>query len=322
MVSREIINRFKGKKIAVIGDILLDSYLYTKPNRISPEAPVLISDVQNEEFRLGGAGNVARNLKALGCDPVLIGTVGSYSGSIVMDLLKKTDIVSNGIIVDDDYPTHIKQRVMAGKQQLLRLDRGVPKSITYKIADELFTTLKHALKHNNICGIVLSDYGKGLLTTNVLEVIISENRNVIPICVDPKRINYKNYRGVYLITPNLAEAEEMSDIKITDLQTLANAGNKIMIDNNIDYCLITRGSEGMSLFDKKLFKHTYLPAHQQEMVYDVTGAGDTVISTMAACISAGSSAKEAMVIANIAAGIVIKTVGCGVVTSRELLENL
>jgi D-beta-D-heptose 7-phosphate kinase/D-beta-D-heptose 1-phosphate adenosyltransferase len=309
----------------VVGDILLDTYLWSKPNRVSPEAPVIIMDVEREEHRLGGAGNVAVNLKALGCKPLLVGILGKGpAGNQVFDLMRQNKLDLENIYVIDTPPTLVKTRVMAHKQQVVRLDWGGHYDYSNECQDFIIKTCDLYMK-KGIDAVIISDYGKGVLNQHVLSEIITWARaRHIPTCVDPKRINYNYYQYASLITPNISEASEMSGVQIVDEETMKHAARNIIDSLHINTCLITQGETGMSLFKKEwpYDKYVHIPAWKKENVFDVTGAGDTVISVIAACLAPGANVVNAAKIANAAAGLVVQVVGCGAVTIKDLMAQV
>ncbi|MBR4355209.1 MAG: D-glycero-beta-D-manno-heptose-7-phosphate kinase [Elusimicrobiaceae bacterium] len=315
---KTILKSFKDKKIIVVGDIMLDHFIKGSVSRISPEAPVPVVDVKKEFFVAGGAGNVAVNLAALEAKPVMISVVGSdLGGEMLKDFLRKRNVDVSAISEDLDRPTTQKIRVMAEQQQIVRFDRESKKIISPAIATSCMDSFEKAIQ--NAHGVILSDYGKGMLSDHNIEKIISLCRQKnIPVCVDPKIDNFKKYKNITCMTPNTKEAwEGVGQSPQTGEEAIERLGNKILKMLNADSILITRSSEGMSLFEKNANQPYTVRATARE-VYDVTGAGDTVISVLTLALAAKASLKEAAVLANYAAGIVVEKSGTAVATRQEI----
>jgi len=307
-----ILDNFKGKKILVVGDIMLDKYIFGNVERISPEAPVQIVEVEKEGYSPGGAANVANNISALKGDSFIVGMVGKDSAAdILLQELKKRNINAEGIFVDEKKPTTQKVRVLGQKQQLLRIDyekRGyLEKELEVKIIDFI------KKKINEIDAIVISDYAKGVITENLMKEIknIAENKAII---VDPKPKHMNFYKNVSLITPNTKEAKEM-----TNKEDIEDVGKELLTKLNCPV-LITRGEKGMSLFEKN-GNITNIPTKAKE-VYDVSGAGDTVVATLTLALVSGATIKEAAIVANHAAGIKVGKIGTSTVKVEEIKKDL
>jgi len=319
---KAILHSFKGQEIIVVGDIMLDHFIKGNVSRISPEAPVPVVDVKNEFFVAGGAGNVAVNLAALGAKPVMISVAGNdLGGEMLKDFLREKKVITSGIATDPDRPTTQKIRVMAEQQQIVRFDRESKKTISAAISTECMASFKAAIKTAK--GVILSDYGKGMLSDQNIKTIIDTCRkHKIPVCVDPKIDNFKKYKNITCMTPNTKEAwEGAGDSPKPGEEAIEKLGQKILKMLNAQSILITRSADGMSLFEKGAKKPYTVRATAQE-VYDVTGAGDTVISVLTLALAAGATLKEAAVISNYAAGLVVAKSGTATTTVKEIAEVL
>ena len=315
---KAILKACKGKKIVVVGDIMLDHFIKGAVSRISPEAPVPVVDVKQEFFVAGGAGNVAVNLAALDAQPVMISVVGSdLGGEMLKDFLRQRGVDVNGIAEDMDRPTTQKIRVMADQQQIVRFDRESKKIISSSLAATCMRNFEQAIATAQ--GVILSDYGKGMLSDqNIQKIITLCRKKHIPICVDPKIDNFKKYKNITCMTPNTKEAwEGVGQAPKPGEAAIEQLGQKILKMLNADSILITRSAEGMSLFEKNTKKPYTVKATAKE-VYDVTGAGDTVISVLTLALAAKASLKEASVLANYAAGIVVEKSGTATTTRQEI----
>ncbi|MBZ4684146.1 MAG: rfaE bifunctional protein [Fusobacteriales bacterium] len=314
----EILEKFPDKTIAVIGDMMIDEYIIGSVDRISPEAPVPVVNVNNEKFVLGGAANVVNNLSVLGVNVLAYGIVGNdLNANKLLYEFKEKNVDTNGVIIDNERPTIVKQRILAGNQQLLRIDREKKHPISNDIENKIIRYLKKNIK--KIDAIILSDYDKGVLTENLAKNIINlakENNKIV--IIDPKPKNALNYIGATTMTPNLKEACECIGKNITkDEDEIIKIGKEIREKLNLDHLLMTRSEKGMSIFMKEKVEN--IPTFAKE-VYDVTGAGDTVISLYTLALSCGATYEEAAKIANTAAGVVVGRVGTSVVTKEEIIE--
>ena len=315
---KSILKSFKGQEIIVVGDIMLDHFIKGSVSRISPEAPVPVVNVTKEFFVAGGAGNVAVNLAALNAKPVMISVVGpDVGGEMLKDFLRERGVNISGISEDLDRPTTQKIRVMAEQQQIVRFDRESKKVISPTIARTCMKAFEQAVKTAK--GVILSDYGKGMLSDQNIQKIISICRQKkIPVCVDPKIDNFKKYKRITCMTPNTKEAwEGAGQSPKQGEEAIEKLGNKILTMLQADSILITRSADGMSLFEKGAKKPYTVRATARE-VYDVTGAGDTVISVLTLALAAGANLKEAAVLANYAAGIVVEKSGTATATCQEI----
>ncbi|KJR41873.1 cytochrome C biogenesis protein CcdA [Candidatus Magnetoovum chiemensis] len=318
MDFESVLNKFTRKNILVVGDIIVDHYILGKVDRISPEAPVPVVEVKQESYMLGGAGNVANNIVSLGASVSLAGITGKdHRADILFNLLKNKNIGSEGII-QDDRQTTVKTRVIAHNQQVVRVDRE-NRSLLNK---EAFNAITDYIGRNiyKFDAVIISDYKKGVISRELIEFILdkAKERNVF-VAVDPKVGHFHYYKGVSLITPNKKEAGEGSKIEINDLESLEKAGAKLLRELQCGAALITRGDEGMSLFHGADIWH--IPTEAKE-VYDVTGAGDTVIAVFTLSCICGASLFDCAVIANHGAGIVVGELGTSTVSLEQIRDSL
>jgi rfaE bifunctional protein kinase chain/domain len=310
----EICSRFAEKKILVYGDIILDRYIFGQVERISPEAPVPVVKVSSEELRLGGAGNVAANIDQLGASGLLLGISGNDSFAVEISRIKKT---GNLVIHDPQNQTITKTRIISQRQQIVRVDREGKILLGAALMDQL----REAIQGARIDGIIVSDYAKG--TVNGWAMDILKNKAAtdgIPVIVDPKPPHFALYRGVTGITPNLKEAEEMSGKTIGSDADAALALQRIRRRFRTQFTLITRGDSGITAAARgsKIF---HLPAFSHE-VFDVTGAGDTVVAVLTLALVSGAHLREAVALANAAASIVVEKIGTSQVSLEELKARL
>jgi D-beta-D-heptose 7-phosphate kinase/D-beta-D-heptose 1-phosphate adenosyltransferase len=318
--AKEIIRDFAGRRIVVLGDLMLDEFIWGEVRRISPEAPVPVVEVRRETWNLGGAGNVVSNLIDLGAAAIPIGVAGDdEAAALLRRRFAERDADTAGIIADPSRPTTRKTRIVAHSQQMVRADRENRAPIASDVEDRIISAFTDAL--SNADAVIVSDYDKGLLTPRLLGAAIesarSQNRIV---CLDPKIRNFRHYHRVDVITPNQSEAERAADVEITDDRSLLAAARRIRELLDCRNVLITRGEHGMSLLSES-DEMTNIPTVARE-VYDVTGAGDTVIAALTLSLAAGAGLNEAAIIANHAAGVVVGKVGTATVSQIELLEAL
>jgi len=314
----KILSGFSQVKILVVGDIMMDRFIWGKVSRISPEAPVPVVAVEKETFLLGGAANVVNNIHALGGKVALCGVIGDDEmGQKIMKRLTEMGIGLHGIFVEGGRQTTTKTRIIAHHQQLVRIDRETADPTGLSTSRDLSQFLK---KHvEDFDGVILSDYGKGLLTKELIRATIRGAREAKKfVMVDPKLKNFFYYKGATVVTPNAAEASAASGILINDLSSLKKAGRVLLKRLECDVLVITRGEEGIAIFEPHQ-EPLLVPTVAKE-VYDVTGAGDTVIGTMALALGAEASVIEAARLANYAAGIVVGKVGTATVTQAELIR--
>jgi len=315
-----VVRKFKGKKVMVIGDLLLDQFIWGDVSRISPEAPVPVVWVKDEGFMPGGSCNVASNLARLGADVSLVGVVGDDGkAGILREQLAERGICTEGVITDRDRPTIIKTRVIAHHQQVVRIDREQPGQVAGKTLSKV---QDHLRRHISACdGIIIEDYGKGVITADLLKMAVPlARRHGKMIAVDPKESHFSYYKGVSVITPNHHEAGKAVGFRIDDARKLNRAGEMLLKKQKAEVILITLGEEGMMVFEKGK-KPRKIPTLAQE-VFDVSGAGDTVIAAYTLSVISGGSPIAAAHIANCAAGIVVGKVGVAVVGKSELLARL
>jgi D-glycero-beta-D-manno-heptose-7-phosphate kinase len=315
----EILAAFSGARVAVVGDLILDRFVWGKVERISPEAPVPVVEVQRESIHLGGAANVAANLVALGATAIPVGVVGSdEAGRALIRTLEQLGITDQGVVVDAGRTTTVKTRVIAHHQQVCRTDWEDKRPVSGQILQNVSQACCQAVDQTDAA--VLSDYAKGVMIPGLVSQLIdySAKRNRF-VAVDPKNRDFSLYRGASLITPNKKEAERAAGIEIVDEESLEQAGRRLLKIAASKYLLVTRGEEGMSLFEEE--RHLHIPAAARE-VFDVTGAGDTVVATLTLAVAAGASVLEACVLANHAAGVVVGKVGTAVPSSAEIAASL
>lgn len=314
------VETFRSARVVCVGDVMLDRFIYGKVERVSPEAPILVLQVQRETATLGGAGNVVRNLAAYGAKVSFFAIVGDdAAGAEIRELVRKEGCSNDGIVIERGRRTTIKERFVAGSQQLLRADqetRALPSDATL---GKLLLGVEAALKAADI--LVISDYGKGVLAGGAIERVLGfAERAEVPVLVDPQGFDYSRYRGAALLTPNLRELHEATLLPVaTDDDVIATA-KKLIETAGVGGVLVTRSERGMTLVTKN-GEVEHLPARARE-VFDVSGAGDTVVATLAAALVGGVSLSEAAYLANTAAGIVVGKVGTAVVHPADLVAAL
>ena len=316
----QVIEGFSKTNILVFGDVMMDRFIWGDVSRISPEAPVPVVRVERETFLLGGAANVVHNIHALGGNVTLCGVVGDDEmGRRIVRDLKKIGIGTQGLFVDPDRQTTVKTRIIAHHQQVVRIDRETTDAIRPSTLQALTEFLRRKL--GGFDGVILSDYEKGLLTGPLIRSTIRRARKAKKfILVDPKLRNFFFYRDAKVVTPNTAEASSASGVPISDIPSLRKAGRLLMKRLRCDALVITRGEEGMAIFEPH--QEPFLVPTVAKEVYDVTGAGDTVIGTMALALATGASVKTAASLANEAAGIVVGKMGTATVSREELIQAI
>ncbi|HHO76783.1 MAG TPA: D-glycero-beta-D-manno-heptose-7-phosphate kinase [Deltaproteobacteria bacterium] len=314
-----ILDGMKSKTIMVIGDIMLDHYIWGKVDRISPEAPVPVVEIQDERFKLGGAGNVANNLLGLGAKVIVGGVKGDDpQGDILVEILNQWDIPTTHILSDPAKGTIVKTRIIAHTQQIARIDKENRDIISDILRSRLIAAVKDSIDH--IDAIIISDYAKGVVSKELIEEIVDLTKdNGVLICVDPKERNFPFYRHVNCITPNTKELGFGAGIKIEKEQDIVEAALKVKSILECDMVLVTRGEHGMSLFDKT-GGIIDIPTTARA-VFDVTGAGDTVISCFTLCLASGATPREAALISNLAAGLVVAEVGAASIPWERLYKT-
>lgn len=320
--AKELLDRFRGRRFLVVGDLMLDRYVFGDVERISPEAPVPVVKVRRTEERLGGAANVANNLVSLGAEVALCGVVGEdVDGGSVARSLEERKIDASLLLPAPGRPTTRKIRIIAHQQQVVRVDHERDDPLGAGIEDTLAKSI--AERTRAVDGVILSDYGKGVVCEKTIRAVVEAAGGKVRTFVDPKVKHFSLYRGVSLVTPNLAEASLAAGEKIVDDDSLMRAGGRLLELLPGTTVLLTRGAAGMSLFEPSgLVTHIGTVARR---VFDVTGAGDTVISTFAVAAVAGAVGVEAAILANHAAGEVVQESGAAVVTldalERAFLEG-
>lgn len=309
-----MLNRLNPAKILVIGDMLLDSYTIGKARRISPEAPVAIVNVQREDHRPGGAGNVILNLLSLGSQVIAIGRIGrDWAGQTFVDALKAENVDTRMIVVQESYFTPVKNRIIADNQQIVRVDHEQIIPLNESLEQYIIDHLPHLLQDVKI--VAISDYGKGFLTSTLLAAVIQEaNQMGIPIITDPKGHDFRKYKGTTLIKPNLSEAYAAANLPSS--AALENVSSIVLAQCQAQLLMVTRSEAGISLFSH-LGVRSDFPVHAKE-VKDVTGAGDTVLAMLAHALANQLSYEDAAQLCNVAAGIAIEHVGCARVTLSDL----
>jgi rfaE bifunctional protein kinase chain/domain len=311
---------FDGKRIAVVGDMMLDGYYWGDVKRISPEAPVPVLEVEDEFFRFGGAANVAYNILTLGGIPLPVGVIGNDNyGNIFSSLIKEKNIEDEGIIIDNDRPTTTKTRIIADNQHIVRIDKESKAYISSKIEEKISIFLASIIE--SLDGIILQDYNKGILTPSLITKIISiANKKNILITVDPKFDNFFEYKNVTVFKPNRKETETVLGTRIKDDKDISSAGRNLLHKLNSKYVLLTLGEGGIAVFEKG-DKERRMPTKARK-VADVSGAGDTVISTLTIGLAAGADIYEACYLANYAAGVVCGEVGIVPIEKERLFDTI
>jgi len=316
---KQLVEQWRGRRVLVVGDLMLDRYLVGQVHRISPEAPVPIVAVEEETLVPGGAANVACNIAALGGKPTVLGVIGGdREGHSLLGLLEQRGVIVDKVIISPDRPTTVKTRVVAGGQQIVRVDNERNGALPEDVAADLRKTAGRLM--DDVEGAVLSDYAKGVLEPgNIRAVLDAAATRGKPTVVDPKEAHFASYRGATIVTPNHHEAGAAVNRKVKDEESLAEIGKELLKIMGSQNLLITCGEKGMALFmeDGRVVR---IPTVARE-VFDVTGAGDTVVATLVLALAAGSTLQDAAVIANLAAGIKVGKHGTATVSPEEILEN-
>ncbi len=302
--------------ILVVGDLMIDHYLWGSCERISPEAPVQVVDIAKETTVLGGAGNVINNLQTLGAQVSVSSVIGDDgNGKELLSMLQKIDVNTINIITQKQRKTSKKSRIIAVSQQILRYDKESKDDITKASSDAILDTLKESIKSYDM--VILSDYGKGVLTDSLCQGLITlAKENEVKVLVDPKGSDFSKYKGAYLLTPNKKEAILATNIEINDAKSLEEALLKLKSECKLGVSLITLSEDGIATLDKEV---ELFPTVAKE-VFDVTGAGDTVIASIAFALSAGKSIQESAAFSNLAAGVVVGKIGSATVSISEIQE--
>ncbi len=316
----KVIKNFKDKKILVMGDVILDRYIFGDVERISPEAPVPVVKVKEEIFKIGGAGNVAANIKTLGGIPIFLSIIGNDKAGIKLkELFHENDIDTSGLLIEVSKKTIEKIRIIAKNQQICRVDREKEFEITMELMEKLFTFINKHIEEFEL--VIISDYGKGLFNEIILKKLLSYfKKKGKDVVIDPFPQNFKFYSPINTITPNKKESEEMTHVRITSNEDLNECANKIFEILDVENVLITLGERGMKLF-RPSGLNIEIPTVAKE-VFDVTGAGDTVIAAYSLSLVAGANPEEAAIISNFAAGIVVGKVGTSTLFPSELINEI
>lgn len=320
---KKIVQHFPNTKILVIGDVMIDRFIWGKVSRISPEAPVPVVEVTKETMVPGGAGNVVNNITSLGGYAYLIGVIGRDGyGKNFLDEMQTRGVDCTGIVPTEERPTTTKTRIIAHHQQVVRVDRENKSPISQAHLKQLIAHIKEIVPH--VSAVVISDYGKGVISPTLFTATITVARaHKKPVLVDPKVEHFQRYRRVTCITPNLNEAMQgMHWHHVETQDDVEELGEKIMKTLSLESLIITQGEKGMTIFEKNnVDRIMHIPTMAQE-VFDVTGAGDTVISTLAMCCAHGVPINESAYIANCAAGIVVGKLGTATTTPEEIIARL
>ena len=322
---RETIGRFPAKSVVVIGDLIVDEYIYGKPTRISREAPVLILRFTEREARLGGAANASHNVCALGARVTPIGVIGGdAAGDEMLGLLRAAGIARDGVVVEADRLTPVKTRIMAGgyqstRQQVVRVDREPPVGLEPATEDAMLARLGALGREAD--AILVSDYGYGAVTPRLYQEVQALARRTGAVVTVDSRYDLPRFRGATAATPNEPEVEHLTGLSVDDDPTLEKAGRLLLDRLDTRYLLVTRGSRGMALLERE-GGTTLIPVFGSDEIADVTGAGDTVISAFTVSLASGATPTEAAQIANVAGGIVVMKRGTATVDRREFLDAL
>jgi len=318
--AARLLRAMRGRRVLVAGDVMLDEFLWGSVSRLSPEAPVPVVRVSRQTFHLGGAGNVAANVRALGGAAVVVGVVGDdEAGRRLRAALGEEGLEDGLVVAAAPRPTTVKTRIIAHHQQVVRADRELAEDVAAEVEKELLARLRAALPGSG--AVVVSDYQKGVVTPRLMKALVTlAQKHGVPVLVDPKVRHFALYRWATVITPNQQEAEQATGRAIRDEASLRAAGQRLLRQVGCDAVLITRGEQGMALFPREGRARLIPTAARQ--VYDVTGAGDTVIATLALGLCAGASLATAAALANHAAGVVVGKLGTATASPAEVLAAL
>ncbi len=321
--AKSILDSASGKKICVVGDIMLDMYMFGNVTRISPEAPVQICEINNTETKLGGAANVSLNIKTLGAEPLLVGVIGDDNeGNILKEVMKKQGQSTDGLVVDKTRPTTCKTRVIADSHHLLRIDNESKSDISKQTENRILDIISSM--NSELEYIILQDYNKGVLTKPLIKKLLKYSaEHGIKVLVDPKFENFFEYRRAYCFKPNRKEIEDAFGKKAKTESDIESIAKSLMRKIKCENLVLTLGEKGMKLFESSKGKIVCSSVKTRaRKVADVSGAGDTVISAIAVCLAGGASLNEAVQISNFAAGLVVEEVGIVPVYKKQLTENL
>jgi D-beta-D-heptose 7-phosphate kinase/D-beta-D-heptose 1-phosphate adenosyltransferase len=314
----DLLAKFSRSNVLVVGDLILDKFIWGDVSRISPEAPVPVVHVERESSMPGGAANVSCSINALKGKTSITGILGNDTDGRLLKRLLSKIADTTGLIIDKKRSTILKTRIVARHQQVVRVDREQLESCNKYVTEKIINHIKKNIKKYN--AIIIEDYGKGVVSPQLIKSVMSiANRKKMIVTVDPKEEHFSYYKGVTCITPNQAEAEKAINIKIKDQKSLFAAGKKLLKKLNCSAVLITRGEHGMCLFEKGK-KPVQIPTQAQE-VFDVSGAGDTVIGAFTLALASGATLQEAAYISNFAAGVVVGKVGVGTCSQKELIDK-
>lgn len=321
-----LFKQFSSLNVLIIGDVMIDSYLYGDVKRISPEAPVPVCEITRRENRLGGAANVALNIAALGAKPILCSVIGNDEhGKIFLELLKSNNLITEGILLSKR-PTTIKTRVIGNKMQMLRLDEETTDYITKSEQDALISKIENIISNQNIHVIIFQDYDKGVITPKLISQIVPiATKKNIPTCVDPKHRNFSFYHGVTMFKPNFKEFKQGLDIDIPTINrnAIKKAADKLHLSQDIQKIFITLSEYGVFIADYSESNLTVeLMAAHKRKITDVSGAGDTVISVASLCLALKMSAKDIAFIGNLAGGLVCEQAGVVPIDKNSLLDEI
>ena len=315
----EIFDGFNNLNCLIIGDVMVDAYIWGNVNRISPEAPVPVFEAKKRENRLGGAANVALNIQALGATPILCGIIGNdVKGKVFNEVLENQDLSAEGIIQSDERLTTCKTRIISSSHHMLGVDEEVLEPISELDSKDLINRVKNIISTKKIDVVIFEDYDKGLLNADNIQAIVHLlNEKNIPSCVDPKKDNFQNYQGTTLFKPNFKEFTSglKEDIEKGDIKSLMEHAEKFSKANNIENVMVTLSEHGVMLYNPKIQSH--IPAEIRN-ISDVSGAGDTVISTAALAFSQGVRGKELVTLSNLAGGLVCEEVGVVPINKERL----
>lgn len=320
MLEKKFLESFSAVNVLIVGDVMLDRYWWGSVNRISPEAPVPIVNLENTSLVAGGAANVAANVAGLGAKPFLVGVVGEDDeAKLFSNILARQNISADYLVKSKERRTSIKTRIIAHSQHVVRIDQETKAKLTDAEEKSVWQNLEELLDKTHI--VIVSDYAKGVITDKLVARLITKARsNKKNVVVDPKGKNYKKYKGATMLTPNRFEVAEVLQLEDFQQATIEYAGKKMLADFALDALLITQGEAGMTLFDGKK-RTNHLPVTARD-VYDVTGAGDTVIACLTTAVGSGASFLEAAKFANQAAGLVVEQMGTTAITLDMLRKSL
>ena len=323
MNVQKLFNSFNDLNVLIIGDVMIDNYLWGKVERISPEAPVPIVSVQKKESRLGGAANVAINISAMGANPILCAVIGVDSnGRSFIEMLHQQNMTSEGMLQSQERPTTVKTRIIGNNHQMLRVDEELEEDISTIEKKQILHRIQSILDTKKIDVVIFEDYDKGLLSKSLIEQVVKiANQKNIPIAVDPKKRNFNHYKNVTLFKPNLKELREgmKLDLEKGNLDDIKKAVRKLSTEHKLENVMVTLSEQGMFIVNEK--NEFHIPAHIRNIA-DVSGAGDTVISIAALCLAVQAGPELTATISNLAGGLVCEKVGVVPIVKSDLLEEV